>query len=109
MKGRIKEIINRGGEKIFPADVDAVLQSNPKVQDAMSFGVPDPVYGEEINAAVILRAGKTAAEEELKEYCLARLGAFEVPKRFFFLTSVPRTAKGAGDRHQLAAALGLRK
>lgn len=109
LKGRIKEMINRGGEKIFPADVDAVLQSNPKVQDAMSFGVPDPIYGEEINAAVIVRAGKTATEEELKEYCLARLGAFEVPKRFFFMTSMPHTAKGTGDRHQLAAALGLGK
>jgi oxalate---CoA ligase len=107
LRGRIKEIIDRGGEKISPAEVDAVLQANPKIQDAMSFGVSDAMYGEEINAAVILRPGQTATEEELKQYCLARLSAFEVPKRFFFMTSFPHTVKGADDRHRLAAALGL--
>jgi fatty-acyl-CoA synthase len=73
----------------------------------MSFGVSDAMYGEEINAAVILRPGQSATEEELKQYCLARLSAFEVPKRFFFMTSFPHTVKGADDRHRLAAALGL--
>ena len=67
-----KEIIARGGEKIAPAEVDAV-QANPKIQDAMSFGVADAMYGEEINAAVILRPGQTATEEGLKQYCRARL------------------------------------
>jgi len=107
LRGRIKEIIDRGGEKISPAEVDAVLQANPKIQDAMSFGVSDAMYGEEINAAVILRPGQSATEEELKQYCLARLSAFEVPKRFFFMTSFPHTVKGADDRHRLAGALGL--
>ena len=107
LKGRIKEIIDRGGEKISPAEVDAVLQANPKVEDAICFAVPDPIYGEEINAAVILRPGQAATEEELKRYCLATLSAFEVPKRFFFMTSFPHTVKGADDRHKLAAALGL--
>jgi hypothetical protein len=73
--------------------------------DSMSFGVPDVIYGEEINAAVILRSGQTATERELTEYCLARLSTFEVPKRFFFVTSIPRTAKGAGDRHARAEAI----
>ena len=107
LRGRIKEIIDRGGENISPAEVDAVLQANPKISDAMSFGVSDAMYGEEINAAVILRPGQSATEEELKQYCLARLSAFEVPKRFFFMTSFPHTVKGADDRHRLAAALGL--
>lgn len=73
----------------------------------MSFGVSDAMYGEEVNAAVILRPGQTATEEELEQYCPARLSAFEVPKRFFFMTSFPPTVKGADDRHRLAAALGL--
>lgn len=107
LKGRIKEIIDRGGEKISPAEVDAVLQANPKVEDAISFAVPDPIYGEEINAAVILRPGQAATEDELRRYCLATLSAFEVPKRLFFMTSFPHTVKGADDRHRLAAALGL--
>ena len=107
LRGRIEEIIDRGGENISPAEVDAVLQANPKISDAMSFGVSDAMYGEEINAAVILRPGQSATEEELKQYCLARLSAFEVPKRFFFMTSFPHTVKGADDRHRLAAALGL--
>jgi len=107
LRGRIKEIIDRAGEKISPAEVDAILQANPKIQDAIAFGVADAMYGEEINAAVILRPGQTATEEELKQYCLARLSAFEVPKRFFFMTSFPHTVKGADDRHRLAPALGL--
>ena len=60
----------------------------------MSFGVSDAMYGEEVNAAVILRPGQTATEEELEQYCPARLSAFEVPKRFFFMTSFPLPSRG---------------
>jgi oxalate---CoA ligase len=105
LTGRIKEIINRGGEKISPAAIDAVLQSNPKVEDALSFGVPDQKYGEEINAAVVLRPGQDADEAELEQYSLARLSPSEAPKRIYFVRELPRTAKGAGDRRQLAARL----
>ena len=105
LTGRIKEIINRGGEKISPAAVDAVLQSNPKVQDALSFGVPDQHYGEEINAAVVLRHGQSATEAELKQYALAGLAPFEVPKRISFVSELPLTGKGAPDRRGLAALL----
>jgi oxalate---CoA ligase len=103
LTGRIKEIINRGGEKISPGKVDAVLLSNPKVQDATSFGVPDQKYGEEIAAAVILKPGQSASEQELERYAHAKLSAFEVPKRFYFVTDFPRTAKGTNDRRKLAA------
>jgi acyl-CoA synthetase (AMP-forming)/AMP-acid ligase II len=103
LTGRIKEIINRGGEKISPARVDAVLLTNPKIQDAISFGVPDEKYGEEIDAAVILKPGETASEQELERYARADLSAFEVPKRFYFVTDFPRTEKGTADRRKLAA------
>ena len=105
LTGRIKEIINRGGEKISPAAVDEVLQSNPGVEDALSFAVPDEKYGEEIYAAVVLRPGHRISEDELKAYSGAGLSAFEVPKRIYFLTHLPRTEKGAGDRRRLAALL----
>lgn len=106
LTGRIKEIINRGGEKISPAAIDAVLQSHPKVEDALSFGVADEKYGEEINAAVVLRAGQTTDESELEQYARARLSPFELPRRIFFVRDLPRTEKGAGDRRQLAALFG---
>ncbi len=103
LTGRIKEIINRGGEKISPAAVDEVLQSNPSVEEALSFAVPDKEYGEDIQAAVVLRPGHAMTEAELKDYLSSRLSAFEVPKRIFFLDHLPRTEKGTGDRRRLAA------
>jgi acyl-CoA synthetase (AMP-forming)/AMP-acid ligase II len=106
LKGRIKELINRGGEKISPQNVDTVLLSNPKVEDAMSFGVPDPKYGEEINAAVVVKPGSTLTSQELEAYCLASLSDFEVPKKFYFLPELPRTAKDTDDRRQLSEMFG---
>ena len=102
----LSEIIDRGGEKISPAAVDKVLQSHASVEDALSFPVPDEKYGEEIYAAVVLRPGHSLSEDELKDYSRARLSAFEVPKRIFFLASLPRTEKGADDRRQLTVRFG---
>ena len=106
LKGRIKELINRGGEKIFPADVDAVLLSDPRVREAASFGVPDAKYGEEIHAAVVLEPGRTATAAELHDYCARFLGAFESPKVFVFVSQLPKTEKGAVDRRKLAETWG---
>jgi len=102
LTGRLKEIINRGGEKISPGDVDAVLLSNPKVLEAASFGESDLVYGENVNAAVILRPGMQATESELQAYCRTKLSAFEVPQRIYIVAGFPRTAKGSTDRRALA-------
>lgn len=101
--GRIKEMINRGGEKISPGDIDAVLSSNRKVFEAASFGEPDEKYGEIVQAAVVLRPGAEATEAELRDYCRAKLAAFEVPERIYIMTDFPRTAKGSIDRRALAA------
>jgi oxalate---CoA ligase len=103
VRGRLKEIINRGGEKISPGDVDAVLLSNPKVLEAASFGESDAIYGENVQAAVILRQGMEATEGELREYCRTKLSAFEVPERIYIVADFPRTAKGSTDRSALAA------
>ncbi len=103
LKGRIKEMINRGGEKIAPSDIDTVLLCNPKVLEAASFGEADSLYGEVVQAAVILRPGMQATEDELREYSSTRLSAFEVPERIFIVSDFPRTAKGSTDRQALAA------
>ena len=102
VRGRLKEIINRGGEKISPGDIEAVLLSNPKVLEATSFGEADPIYGENVRAAVILRSGIEATERELRDYCRTKLSAFEVPERIYIVADFPRTAKGSTDRHALA-------
>ena len=105
LSGRTRDMINRGGEKIAPEAVDAVLLSYPAVQDALAFAVPDAEYGEEINAAVILQPGRQATQADLQEHCRARLAAFEIPKKIYFVHRFPRTSKGDGDRRALAAAL----
>ena len=102
LRGRLKEMINRGGEKISPRDIDVVLLSNPKVLEAASFGEADKIYGEDVEAAVILRPGMQATESELQDYCRTRLSAFEVPQRIHIVANFPRTAKGSTDRHALA-------
>jgi acyl-CoA synthetase (AMP-forming)/AMP-acid ligase II len=102
VRGRLKEMINRGGEKIAPGDIDAVLLSHPKVLEATSFGEADTIYGERVESAVILRPGMQATESELQEYCRTQLGAFEVPQRIHAVANFPRTAKGSADRRALA-------
>jgi oxalate---CoA ligase len=103
LRGRLKEIINRGGEKISPGDVDAVLLSHPKVLEAASFGESDAIYGENVQAAVILRPGMEATEGELRDYCRTKLSAFEVPERIYVVADFPRTPKSSTDRRALAA------
>ncbi|XP_028773407.1 oxalate--CoA ligase-like [Neltuma alba] len=92
--GRIKELINRGGEKISPIEVDAVLLSHPDVAQAVAFGVPDDKYGEEINCAVIAREGSEIDEEEVLRFCKKNLASFKVPKKVFVTDSLPKTATG---------------
>ena len=101
LTGRIKELINRGGEKISPAEVEAVLLENPAVAEAAVFGVPDPKYGEEVSAAVVLRGAATA--QELQTYCRTRLPDFKVPKVIHLVSAIPRNAMGKVQRRELAA------
>ncbi len=101
--GRIKELINRGGEKISPLEVDAALLAHPAVAEAASFAVPDPKYGEEVHAAVVLKAEATA--EELTAHCLGRLADFKVPKVFHIVRELPKGPTGKVQRRFMAAAL----
>ncbi|KAK1392753.1 4-coumarate--CoA ligase [Heracleum sosnowskyi] len=100
--GRIKELINRGGEKISPIEVDAVLLSHPDITQAVCFGVPDDKYGEEIICAVILKEGSDIDEAEVLTFCKKNLAAFKVPKKVIITDSVPKTATGKIQRRIVA-------
>ncbi|HEV3122669.1 MAG TPA: acyl--CoA ligase, partial [Isosphaeraceae bacterium] len=101
LTGRIKELINRGGEKISPLEVDGILIEHPAVSEAVCFAVQDPKYGEEVNAAVVLKAPVT--EGEIVRFCRERLADFKVPKRIHITDSLPRTATGKIQRRHVAA------
>jgi acyl-CoA synthetase (AMP-forming)/AMP-acid ligase II len=98
ISGRKKELINKGGEKIAPAEVDAVLMAHPLVKDAMSFKIPDPVFGEDI-AAMVVPAEGPVAEQELRMYLLNNLAQFKVPRRIYFVNAIPRNLTGKPLRH----------
>src|SRR5208282_4151036 len=101
--GRLKEQINRGGEKISPREIDKVLLSHPSVAGAVTFGFPHPQLGEEVAAAVELR--EPVSEEELAAWCRERLAGFKCPKKFYIVERIPQTATGKIRRSAVAAAL----
>jgi acyl-CoA synthetase (AMP-forming)/AMP-acid ligase II len=105
--GRLKELINRGGEKISPIEIEAALLSHPAVASAAAFPIPDRLMGEEIGAAVVLNTSAGASEKELTEHCSGALADFKVPRNIRFLASLPCGATGKIKRAGLAAALGL--
>ncbi|KAI8866141.1 putative acyl-CoA synthetase [Ramicandelaber brevisporus] len=103
LTGRIKELINRGGEKISPLEVDAVLLKHPAVAEAVSFGADDAKYGQEVHAAVVLRDGHASVTgEEIAKWTHAHLAAFKCPKLVFVTKSLPRTATGKIQRRIVA-------
>jgi acyl-CoA synthetase (AMP-forming)/AMP-acid ligase II len=101
--GRIKELINRGGEKISPLEIDAVLLSHPAVAEAASFAAPDPKYGEEVHAAVVLKGDASA--EDLQAHCRNQLADFKVPRVIHVVTELPKGPTGKVQRRFMAAAL----
>ncbi len=101
---RIKELINRGGEKVSPREIDEALLAHPAVAEAVAFGMPHRVWGEEVAAAVVLREGASATEAELQAHCKERLADFKVPKTIHLTTTIPRTATGKIQRRVVAAA-----
>ena len=102
--GRIKELINRGGEKIGPPEIDEVLLSHPSIAEAVCFGVPHPTWGEEVAAAVVLKEGESATEGDILGYCREHLAEFKSPKKIHVVQQIPRTATGKVQRRVVAAA-----
>jgi acyl-CoA synthetase (AMP-forming)/AMP-acid ligase II len=105
--GRLKEIINRGGEKISPREVDEVLMDHPAVQQVVTFAMPHAKLGEEVAAAIVLREGRQASEKDLREFAAQRLADFKIPRKIVFLAEIPKGATGKLQRIGLAQKLGL--
>ncbi len=105
LTGRLKELINRGGEKISPREIDEVLLQHPAVKEAVAFGAPHATWGEVPATAVVLEEGAAANEAELAAFCRERLADFKCPTKFFILQAVPRTASGKIQRLNVAKSL----
>ena len=107
LTGRLKEIINRGGEKISPREVDEALMDHPAVLQVVAFAVPHDMLGEDVAAAVVLREGESATEHELRAFLSERLAAFKVPRKIHFVAEIPKGSTGKLQRIGLAQKLGL--
>jgi acyl-CoA synthetase (AMP-forming)/AMP-acid ligase II len=105
--GRLKEIINRGGEKISPREVDEIIMDHPAVHQCVTFAMPHDMLGEEVAAAIVLRQGTAATDKELREFASGRLAPYKVPKKILILTEIPVGATGKLQRIGLAQKLGL--
>jgi acyl-CoA synthetase (AMP-forming)/AMP-acid ligase II len=107
LTGRLKELINRGGEKISPLEIDTVIMDHPAVAQVVTFGMPHDKLGEDVAAAVVLREGATCDERELRAFVSSRIADFKVPRRIVFLTEIPKGATGKLQRIGLAEKLGI--
>lgn len=99
--GRIKDMIIRGGENIYPKEIEEFLYTHPAVKDVHVIGVPDKVYGEEIAACIILKEGKRATEEEIKDFVRQNMARHKTPKYVMFMDSFPLTANGKVQKYKL--------
>jgi acyl-CoA synthetase (AMP-forming)/AMP-acid ligase II len=100
--GRIKELINRAGEKISPIEVDNAIASHPAVAEAVSFAIENEMYGQIVGAAVVAKEGKTVSEKELRGWVEGKLARFKVPEKWFFTDVMPKTATGKVQRRKVA-------
>jgi acyl-CoA synthetase (AMP-forming)/AMP-acid ligase II len=107
LTGRLKEIINRGGEKVSPREIDEILMDHPAVAQVVTFAMPHPKLGEEVAAAVVLREGQQADERALQAFVSQRAADYKVPKKILILDEIPKGATGKLQRIGLAAKLGL--
>ncbi len=107
LTGRLKEIINRGGEKVSPLEVDGVLMDHPEIAQCVAFALPHPKLGEEVAAAVVLREGATADERTIRDFAAERMADFKVPRRVVILDEIPKGATGKMQRIGMAEKLEL--
>ena len=108
LTGRLKEIINRGGEKISPREIDEVLLDHPAVAQAVTFAIPDPRLGEDLGAAIVLRPGSEVASQEIRMFAAGRLADFKVPTIILFVDEIPKGPTGKQQRIGLVDKLGIR-
>jgi fatty-acyl-CoA synthase len=109
--GRSKDMIIRGGENVYPREIEEFLYAHPKVQDVQVVGVPDETYGEEILAWVVLKPGEDATIDQLREYCAGQISHYKIPRYWRFVDSFPMTVTGKVQKFRLReiaiAELGL--
>jgi len=109
--GRIKEMVIRGGENVYPREIEEFLYRHPKVQEVQAFGVPDPKYGEEICAWIMLHEGETATAEEIQAFCKGQIAHYKIPRYIKFVDTFPMTVTGKAQkfvmRERMIAELGL--
>lgn len=107
LTGRLKEIINRGGEKISPREIDELLLQHPEISEAVAFAVPHPKLGEDIAVAIVLREGVSLTREDIQNFVYAQLADFKVPRYTLFLDEIPKGTTGKIQRIGLSEKLGL--
>ncbi len=109
LAGRIKEIINRGGQKIAPSQVDEILLEHPAVAEAVTFAVPHPTLGEDVAAAVVLRPAAKVTPKDIRQFAMGRLATFKVPRQVQIVAEIPKGPTGKVQRIGLAEKLGTRR
>jgi fatty-acyl-CoA synthase len=92
--GRVKDMLIRGGENIYPREIEEFLFRHPKVQSVQVFGVPDPKYGEEVCAWIVLKPGEQSSEDEIREFCRGQIAHYKVPRYIRFVSEMPMTITG---------------
>jgi acyl-CoA synthetase (AMP-forming)/AMP-acid ligase II len=107
LTGRFKELINRGGEKVSPLEIEAVMMEHPGIQQVVVFAMPDEAHGEEIAAAVVLREHASLTDRELRHFVASHLADFKVPRKILFVEQIPGGATGKLQRIGMAEKLGL--
>ncbi len=103
--GRIKDMVIRGGENIYPREIEEFLYRHPAIQDVQVFGVPDQRYGEELCAWIKIRAGETLTEDEVKAFCKDQIAHYKVPRHVRFVEEFPMTVTGKMQKYLMRAAM----
>lgn len=107
LKGRLREIINRGGEKISPQEVDEILLKHPAVAEAVTFALPHHTLGDEVAAAIVLHPNSAATPKDIRQFAIGRIADFKVPRHILIVSAIPKSLTGKVQRFGLAAKLGL--
>jgi fatty-acyl-CoA synthase len=111
--GRIKDMVIRGGENVYPREIEEFLYRHPKIQDVQVFGVPDARYGEELCAWVKLRPGETLSAEAIRDFCRDQIAHYKVPRHIRFVDEFPMTVTGKIQkfimRERMTAELGVKE
>jgi fatty-acyl-CoA synthase len=100
--GRIKDMIIRGGENIYPREIENFLYQLPQIETVEVAGVPSPKYGEQVGAFIRLKEGQSITEEEIRDFCRGQIARFKIPKYIFFVKEFPMTASGKIQKYKLS-------